>query len=573
VTPSPVRLPTDRAVRRTLARTFLRRFFDNEITGGSQDLAMSFFWLVAFFAGPLTFMSVEAMLHYRVIVLLQGPDALRLLSRPDKTAFIVVGMMAAAMISALVWSSLMLERRDGLILGTLPVRGRSVVVAKLAALAVYVSGIAVAMHAVSSVLYGFALADHATTWRLALLSPFAHFIGAVAACAFVFLCVTSIQGLALVLTGPAGFRRVSTVLQMALVAAVIVGFTNVGRVIQGVAAFNEPGRVVPPAPWLLLTPPVWFLGLEEWILGGAEPVFTRLAATAIVAFAGVAAITVVTYAVAYRRIMVRVVEAPEDSARAGLVSAAADWIARRLSRTPARRASAQFFFTSIGRVERLRFVLAIALGILCAWLVPALVTMASAEQPPSAATTFGLSYAALAFVIVGARIAIAMPSDLRAAWMVPVIDVPGRVLRSGLWRALYGAIVVPLIGVFAALHAWIWNWPMAAQHAVVMAAVGALLVELSLWHFDALPHHRPWRPEHVNLRVWWPAYLFGFIALTRTLPQLEWAAHDSLVSTGAITAIALAAAAILHLFHRRPYPAPSFDTETFVETERVLGLE
>jgi hypothetical protein len=157
--------------------------------------------------------------------------------------------------------------------------------------------------------------------------------------------------------------------------------------------------------------------------------------------------------------------------------------------------------------------------------------------------------------------------------MVPVIDVPGRVLRSGLWRALYGAIVVPLIGVFAALHAWIWNWPMAAQHAVVMAAVGALLVELSLWHFDALPHHRPWRPEHVNLRVWWPAYLFGFIALTRTLPQLEWAAHDSLVSTGAITAIALAAAAILHLFHRRPYPAPSFDTETFVETERVLGLE
>jgi hypothetical protein len=560
-------------VRRTLARTFLRRFFDNEITGGSQDLAMSFFWLVAFFAGPLTFMSVEAMLHYRVIVLLQGPDALRLLSRPDKTAFIVVGMMAAAMISALVWSSLMLERRDGLILGTLPVRGRSVVVAKLAALAVYVSGIAVAMHAVSSVLYGFALADHATTWRLALLSPFAHFIGAVAACAFVFLCVTSIQGLALVLTGPAGFRRVSTVLQMALVAAVIVGFTNVGRVIQGVAAFNEPGRVVPPAPWLLLTPPVWFLGLEEWILGGAEPVFTRLAATAIVAFAGVAAITVVTYAVAYRRIMVRVVEAPEDSARAGLVSAAADWIARRLSRTPARRASAQFFFTSIGRVERLRFVLAIALGILCAWLVPALVTMASAEQPPSAATTFGLSYAALAFVIVGARIAIAMPSDLRAAWMVPVIDVPGRVLRSGLWRALYGAIVVPLIGVFAALHAWIWNWPMAAQHAVVMAAVGALLVELSLWHFDALPHHRPWRPEHVNLRVWWPAYLFGFIALTRTLPQLEWAAHDSLVSTGAITAIALAAAAILHLFHRRPYPAPSFDTETFVETERVLGLE
>lgn len=573
MTPPAVRVPADRAVLRTLTHTFLRRFFDNEITGGSHDLAMSFFWLVAFFAGPLALMPVNAMQRYHVIELLEGPEALRLLSRPDKATFIVVGMMAAAMISALVWSSLMLERRDGLILGALPVRGRSVVLGKLAALAIYVFGFASAIHAVSSVLYGIALSDHATTWRLALLSPFAHFIAAVAACAFVFLCVTSIQGLALVLTGPAGFRRISTMLQMLLVAAVIVGFTNIGRVIQGVDAFNQPDHPVAPASWLLLTPPVWFLGLEEWILGGAEPVFTPLAMTAIVAFAGVAAITVVTYAVAYHRIMVRVVETPEDSARAGLVSAAADWIARRLSRTPARRASAQFFFTSIGRVERLRFVLAIALGVLCAWLVPALVAMTSAAQPPAPTTTFGLSYAALAFVIVGARIAIAMPSDLRAAWMVPVIDVPGRVLRSGLWRALYGSIVVPIVGAFAVLHTWLWNWQMALQHAIVMAAVGVLLVELSLWHFDDLPHHRPWRPEHVSLRVWRPAYLFGFIILTHTLPRFEWAAHDSLASTGAITAVALAAAAILRLFHRRPYPTPSFDVETFVETERVLGLE
>lgn len=560
-------------MRRTLTRTFLRRFFDNEITGGSHDLAMSFFWLVAFFAGPLALMPVNAMMRYRVIVLLQGPDALRLLSRPDKTTFIVIGMMAAAMISALVWSSLMLERRDGLILGTLPVRGRSVVLAKLAALAIYVFGIAVAIHAVSSALYGLALADHATSWRLALLSPFAHFIAAVAACAFVFLCVTSIQGLALVLTGPAGFRRISTVLQVLLVAAIIVGVAHVGHVIQGVAAFNEPGRVVPPAPWLRLTPPVWFLGLDEWILGGAEPVFTPLAATAIAAFAGVAAITLVTYAVAYRRIMVRVVETPDDSARAGLVSAAADWIARRLSRTPARRASAQFFFTSIGRVERLRFVFAIALGMLCAWLVPALVTMMSARQPPTPATTFGLSYASLALVLIGARIAVAMPADLRAAWIGPVIDVPGRVLRSGLWRAVYCFSVVPVVAGFAWLHAWLWTWQTAVLHAIVMAAVGALLVELSLWHFDDLPHHRPWRPEHANLRLWWPAYLFGFLALTRTLPRLEWAAHDSLASTGAIAGAALITAALLRLFHRRPYPRPSFDIETFVEAERVLGLE
>jgi hypothetical protein len=75
------------------------------------------------------------------------------------------------------------------------------------------------------------------------------------------------------------------------------------------------------------------------------------------------------------------------------------------------------------------------------------------------------------------------------------------------------------------------------------------------------------------LRFWWPAYLFGFIMLTRTLPRLEWTARDSLMSTGALVAAALIAAALLRVFHRRPYPAPSFDIETFVEAERVLRLE
>jgi hypothetical protein len=568
-----VRLPDERAAIRTLARTFLRRFFDNEITGGSQDLTASFFWLVAFFAGPLALMPAALMTRYRLIVLTEGPNALRLLSRPDKTRFIVFGMMAAAAIAALVWHSLMIERRDGLILGALPVRGRTVVLGKLSALTIYIVGIAAAMHAVSAALYGLVLADHAATWRLALLGPFAHFLAAVMACAFVFLCVTSVHGLALALAGPAAFRRISTILQMLLVAAVIVSFAQVGHVIEGVAAFNQPGHLIAPAPWLLLTPPVWFLGLEEWILGGADPVFAPLAATALIAFTAVAAITVLTYAVAYRRIMVRVVETPEDGGRSGVVSAAADWIARRLSPTPARRAAAQFFFISVGRVERLRFVLAAALGVIGAWLVPAVIALASHGQPPATAATFGLSYAAVALVVVGARIAISMPADLRAAWIVPIIDASGRALRSGLWRALYVAGVAPLVIGFACLHAWLWDWRMAAQHAVVMAAVSALLVELSLWHFDDLPHRRPWRPEHANLRVWWPAYVVGFIALTRTLPRLESAAHETLAGTGAIAATVLAAMACLRFFHHRPYPPPAFDIETFVETPHVLRLE
>ena len=567
------RVPADRAAILALTPAFLRRFFDSEITGGTQDLTTSFLWLVAFLAAPLTLMPVGAMTRYRLIIITQGPDALRLLARPDRTALILLGMMAAAMISALTWNSLMLERRDGLILGTLPVRGRSVVLAKLVALAIYVFGISAAMHAASSLLYGIAAADNAPTWRQVLLEPFAHFVAAVMACSFVFLSVTAVQGLALVLAGPAWFRRIATALQVLLVAAIVAGFTAIGPVVEGVAAFNRPGHLVPPAPWLLFTPPVWFLGLEESILGGAPPVFGRLAATGIAAFCAVALTTVVSYALAYRRVMVRVVETPDETAGAWRLGAAADWIVRRLSRTPARRASAQFFVTSIGRVERLRFLLAITLGIVCAWLVPAVLAITSARAaPPTATTTFGLSYAALAVVLVGARIAVAVPADLRAAWIVPMIDAPAAVLRSGLWRVLYLSAVVPVAAGFAWLDAWLWGWRIAALHAGVMAAAGALLVELSLWHYDGLPHHRPWRPEHANLRMWWPAYLFGFLTLTRGLPHTEWALRETIAGTAGVAAPLLASALMLRIFHRRPYPRPSFEIETFVETEGVLHL-
>jgi hypothetical protein len=57
------------------------------------------------------------------------------------------------------------------------------------------------------------------------------------------------------------------------------------------------------------------------------------------------------------------------------------------------------------------------------------------------------------------------------------------------------------------------------------------------------------------------------------LPPLEWAARETIAGSGVIAATMLAAAACLRLCHRRPYPAPAFDVETFVETARVLRLE
>jgi len=566
--------PDPRTAFRALTATFLRRFFDNEITGGTQDLRTSFFWLIGFMAGPLTLIPGGLMVTYHLIAARFGPEGLRVLSRPHKMFVIVLGMTAAGLLVAVVWNSLMLERRDGLILGALPIRGRVVVLAKLAALATYIFGLSSAIHAVSSLIFGLILSERAPSLLFMLMSPIAHFTAAVTSCAFVFLVVTSAQGVALAVAGPGGFRRVSPILHIGLVATLVISVTKIPAILSGVARFSQLSHAQPLEPWLMLAPPVWFLGLYEWMLGDAGPVYTTLAGRAAAALGVTMALTLSSYAVIYRRVMVRAVEVPEGAGGGWRLSVLLEWITRSLSTVPARRASAQFLFTSLGRVERLRFVIAVMLGLVAAWIVPALLFLVgNSAGSPSPQTMFKLSYATLVLVLLGLRIAISMPADLRASWIVPMTDTPGRLLRSGLWRALFVLSVVPVTLSFAALHASLWGVRVSLLHAGVMAAVGCLLVEIALWHFDDLPCRRPWRPEHANLRVWWPAYLAGFLIVTGTIPRLEQTAGGSLGGHLAMAAACVLVAVIVRIAHRRPYPPPDTEIELFVEPPHVLKLE
>ena len=556
-----------------LTQNFFRRFFDNEITGGTRDLTSMFFWMVGFVGGPFALVPIPAMVTFRLIAQRLGPEALRVLSRPTKLRVIELGMAVSAFLAAVVWRSLMLDRRDGLILGALPLRARSVVGSKLAALAMYVMGVAAAMHTIPSVLFGLILSDRTHSVRLAALGPFAHFAATTSACAFVFLSITAVQGIALSLVGPRAFRRLSSFLQMAVVGGVIIGLTKFTTVLQAAAQLDAHGASHAPAPWLFWLPPLWFLGLYEWILGGAEAAYVRLALIAVVALATTSIITVATYAVVYRRLVAQVVETPEDAGSSGWLGALLRQVVRVLSRRPPSRAASQFFFASVGRVERPRFVVAVTLGIVCAWIAPALLLLAPANRSPSLWTMFSLSYVAMALVIVGLRISISMPSDLRASWLLAAIGAPRRWLRSGLWRAFYLSAVVPVALGFTILGVSRWTWPVAVGHASVMLSAGVFLIELALWHFDDMSNARPWRPEGANLRMSWPAYVAGFTALTAGLPTLEQEIGGGAAGIIGLCGVFLLAAWALRIVHGRPYPAPSFEIETVVEAPSVLGLD
>jgi hypothetical protein len=209
---------------------------------------------------------------------------------------------------------------------------------------------------------------------------------------------------------------------------------------------------------------------------------------------------------------------------------------------------------SVGRVSSLRFVLALALGLVVTWTTVTFFEWADPPEnlpPGPSAGLLALPLATMAFLLAGLRIAVAMPAELRAAWIVDTLDAPRAALRSGTWRALLLVGVLPVIAVQIPIYWRLWDGALACAHALICAACGTLLVEMLLWRFADMPCSRPWRPERAGLRALWPVYLIGFFLLTTGLATLAAVSVESWPRTLALAAALFVLAGLVRLSHSR----------------------
>ena len=364
---------------RALTGAFLARFFESEVTTGTDDLKASFFWLLAALAIPGMFIPWMMAFDWHLIAMYKGPVALREASQAEKVFYLGFSMIASGLLTTIVWSSLLPDRRDTLILGTLPVHPRTIVTAKLAALLLYILLVAISMHAIGSVFFGAVLSTNTGT-LFAFRGMFAHFVASSAASAVVALMVAAAQGLTLTLFGPRLFRRATTLLQIVLVGLVTLCLALMpvmsSSVVHTLRGFGSRMQ-----PWVLSTPPVWFMGLYEWLLGTSDPKLLALAARAGLTLLAAAALTVLTFPLAYRRLMVSVVETAAGPGRFAPSRLMRGALVLLSGRHPEARAAADFYVATIARVERHRFVIAIALGLSLAWSLPGLRTFEPSAAP------------------------------------------------------------------------------------------------------------------------------------------------------------------------------------------------
>jgi hypothetical protein len=62
--------PHEREQFLALTRAFLARFFENEITSGTDDLKTSFFWLLSFLSVPGFFLPMTMAFTWQLVAML-----------------------------------------------------------------------------------------------------------------------------------------------------------------------------------------------------------------------------------------------------------------------------------------------------------------------------------------------------------------------------------------------------------------------------------------------------------------------------------------------------------------------
>ena len=362
---------------RALVHAFLGRFFENESTLGRTDLRESFLRLIGMLAAPAMFWAFWQSFRWDLIVRARGIEGLHVAVLYDKTLFLTFTYVAVGMLACLVWPSLVVDRRDGLVLGVLPVRLRTIVVAKLGAVFGYIGLISGGMHVGASAMFGtFLSGGH----PLSLVRGIAgHFIAMCGVALFTFLSMSALAAMGLAIFGPRRFSRISGSLQIVCVAIVTAGLAMfpivTGRVVP-VLTGADPGH-----SWIVYTPPIWFLGLYETIAGTTLPIMSGLARTAVIALAIAVTTLAAFYPIGCARVLASA--APVKPFARRWSSRLTETMVRLLAGDGPVRGALQFAMATIGRVQQHRLTIAMAVGIFLTFAVPlTLSRLSPAEAMP-----------------------------------------------------------------------------------------------------------------------------------------------------------------------------------------------
>jgi len=499
---------------RELTTHFFRRFFENDVVQGGDDMVTTVARALAVVAAPGLMFAFWMQNQYPRRSLWGRIE--------DEYFFVMFSFVVMAGVAVFEWEMLFPDRLDFIVLTPLSLRRWEMPASKAAALAMFLSFFLGAANLFGVVMLPAVSKGH--FWR----QLGAQAAAVLSAGIFGALAVMLLGGLLLCVLPTRIFRSVSLVFRLLAVTALallVIHYARFGDSMQGLLA-NGGERM----RWV---PPFWFLGLYQAIQhGGAAPEFaSTMTHRADIALALALLGVTIVYPLAWKRMRRLAIE--EEVSRAGSRGGWGSGMTHGMIRRPAERAVFHFIGLTMARNSRYHVYMAIyfgaglALAISCATHVQTV-----AGVPQASLSSFGLHAVMPLLVfwtIAGLKMAFAFPLQLHARW---IFRSTGASLESGIaavrkWALGCGVSVV--VAVLAALALSGWGIRELLVQAVCGVCLCAVLVDSFFFAQVSVPFSQPRRPGRTSLPLILTLYvgilapfLFGMILLELRIERHLW---------------------------------------------------
>jgi hypothetical protein len=442
--------------------------------------------LIGIVAAMLTF----GLLLARIVVSAMSRGAAASMTpAPYRAAFetFVIGfpMLIVGFTTLLVSQSLFPDETDYRVLLVLPVSRRIVFLSKLAALALFAGMFIAAAHLAMLPLFTMIAAGRQA--QESVLIRFAvHMAASLSGSALVVVALIAINGAALVMVPRSHRRTASTTMSSVMLCAMVLCIPLAAKLTAIAPLLAAESRT------LYLVPPVWFLGVEELLLGHGSPYLARMAGVAAIASAGSLFVAAGTYLFLYRRFD-RIMMRPASSA------VGTRWwnvpVFERICKGHANRAAiASFVRVTLARspLHQGVFVAIAACGagvVLNSLLgVRALPRLRRTYEDELAAALTWAPFALMFAMTVAVRAALVLPIEPRANWVFRMtehdtarVDQVEAVVRS----MIRLGVVTPLLILLPVQ--WVVFHDQAIASTAVTLAAGIVLVEIGMSEWRRLP--------------------------------------------------------------------------------------
>lgn len=507
-----------------LSRNFWRRFFENDLLCREADVGLGISHIFAVIALIPGFLAPFLLKLKYMALAAMPPAVVEPYTWEDKVFFVAYSMTIIGLLGIMLWESLFLDRRDFLILSSLPIRLRTVCLAKFAAVLFFPAVFLLAVIHLSPLLMAFLVLPVPTMTEPGRYLV-AHTIAVLSSGIFLFFSIAALPALLVNLLGYRRFRRVSGYVQFTSAWLVL----SLASLYPKALAGFDPSRGIDHTIARFF-PPMWFLGLFQVLLGRGEIAFRQLAAVAVhaLAIAVCAALLGMLAMYLFRTAEIREYQplpahgsAPRS--RSGFIISGL--LNQHVLGHPQERAVFHFMRQTLFRSPGHRLILTCYAGAGFAFAVDGLFALlsgralAAATLAPLLSVQLILSF----FLLSGMRFLFTLPAEVRANWIFRLTETDvAHPYFSGMRKAMYLGILPGVLLMPAS--AFLLGWKAATVHLFYGMACSLLLVELLLVNFRKIPFTCTYLPGKAQLLTRWVFYWFGFSLYAYQLAALEdWA--------------------------------------------------